>query len=248
MELFYSTDIKKTEITLSGAEADHCARVMRHKEGDTVFVFDGKGGLYNCTITRIVLPKRGEAVVECGIVEKSHGVGERNYSLVMAVCPTKNMDRYEWFVEKATELGVDSIVPIISDHSIRTSVKKERLEALVLSATKQSLKSCLPVVEDAVCVTDFLNRDYGEGVLKLMAHCEDGEKKTIRQRLEDHKSHSEGKGLSVVLMIGPEGDFSAREIELALQKGFLPVTLGESRLRVETAAVVSVSEIYFASI
>ena len=244
MELFYSTDIKKSVITLSGAEADHCARVMRHREGDTVFVMDGKGGLYNCTIARIVLPKRGDAVVECSVVEKSQGVGARNYHLVMAVCPTKNMDRYEWFVEKATELGVDSIVPIISDHSIRTSVKKERLEALVLAATKQSLKSCLPVVEDAVSVTDFLNRDFGEGSLRLMAHCEEGEKKTIRERLSDFAADN----LRVVLMIGPEGDFSQKEIELALKKGFLPVTLGPSRLRVETAAVAGVSEIYFASI
>ena len=147
MELFYSTDIRNTLIILSGSEADHCARVMRHKEGDTVFIIDGMGGLYNCRIRAISLPRRGEASVECEVVEKSLGVGARNYRLVMAVCPTKNMDRYEWFAEKATELGVDTIVPIISEHSIRTTLKKERLEALVLAATKQSLKSCLPTVE-----------------------------------------------------------------------------------------------------
>ena len=284
MELFYSTDIRDrkgralfgdnvaesgvaSRVVLSAAEAEHCAKVMRHKEGDIVFIIDGKGGLYNCRIEKIVLPRKGEAHVECAVLEESHGVGGRNYHLVMAVCPTKNMDRYEWFVEKATELGVDQIVPVISDHSIRTSVKKERLEALALSATKQSLKSYLPEIADSISVSDFLNKcscKDGEAsarrILKLIAHCENGEKKTIRQRLEEFMKayrRTDGvidvddcqasKDLSVVIMIGPEGDFSTREIELALQKGFLPVTLGESRLRVETAAVVSVSEIYFAS-
>ncbi|MBQ1747460.1 MAG: 16S rRNA (uracil(1498)-N(3))-methyltransferase [Bacteroidales bacterium] len=284
MELFYSTDIRDkkgcgifpvgaagagaaSQVVLSGSEAEHCAKVMRHKEGDIVFIIDGKGGLYNCRIEKIVLPRKGEAYVECAVLEESHGVGGRNYHLVMAVCPTKNMDRYEWFVEKSTELGVDQIVPVISEHSIRTSVKKERLEALALSATKQSLKSYLPEIADSISVSDFLNKcscKDGEAsarrILKLIAHCEDGDKKTIRQRLEDFLKayrRTDGvidgdgcqasKDLSVVIMIGPEGDFSTREIELALQKGFLPVTLGESRLRVETAAVVSVSEIYFAS-
>ena len=284
MELFYSTDIRDrkgralfgdnvaesgvaSRVVLSAAEAEHCAKVMRHKEGDIVFIIDGKGGLYNCRIEKIVLPRKGEAHVECAVLEESHGVGGRNYHLVMAVCPTKNMDRYEWFVEKATELGVDQIVPVISDYSIRTSVKKERLEALALSATKQSLKSYLPEIADSISVSDFLNKcscKDGEAsarrILKLIAHCENGEKKTIRQRLEEFMKayrRTDGvidvddcqasKDLSVVIMIGPEGDFSTREIELALQKGFLPVTLGESRLRVETAAVVSVSEIYFAS-
>ncbi|MBR5074672.1 MAG: 16S rRNA (uracil(1498)-N(3))-methyltransferase [Bacteroidales bacterium] len=243
MELFYSTEIRKETVLLRGQEADHCARVLRHKAGDTVFVIDGKGGLYNCTVVSLNVPKRGDAEVECRIVEKSEGVGGRPYRLVMAVCPTKNMDRYEWFAEKATELGVDAIVPLISDHSIRTTVKKERLEALVLSATKQSLKSVLPVVEDAVSVSDFLLRDFGEGTLKLIAHCEEGEKKTVREYVSTSQ-----KPLNVVIMIGPEGDFSEREIALAREKGFLPLTLGPSRLRVETAAVVSVSEIYFASL
>ena len=243
MELFYSTDIRKDTILLKGQEADHCARVLRHKAGDTVFVIDGKGGLYNCTVVSLNVPKRGDAEVECRIVEKSEGVGGRPYRLVMAVCPTKNMDRYEWFVEKATELGVDAIVPLISDHSIRTTVKRERLEALVLSATKQSLKSCLPVVEDAVSVSKFLLRDFGEGSIKLIAHCEEGEKKTVREYVSTSQ-----RPLNVVIMIGPEGDFSEREIALAKEKGFLPLTLGPSRLRVETAAVASVSEIYFASI
>lgn len=243
MELFYSKEIRKDTVLLSGQEADHCARVLRHKEGDSVFIIDGEGGLYRCTVLSVSVPKKGNAEVACRIEEKSTGVGVRNYRLVMAVCPTKNMDRYEWFAEKATELGVDRIVPIISDHSIRTTVKKERLEALVLSATKQSLKSCLPVVEDAESVSDFLLRDFEKGTLKLIAHCEEGEKKTVREYVSASQ-----KPLNAVIMIGPEGDFSEREIALAKEKGFLPLTLGPSRLRVETAAVASVSEIYFATI
>ena len=255
MELFYSTDIRcgkgnragAERLVLAGGEADHCVRVMRHKEGESIFVIDGKGGLYNCRIEKVMLPKKGEASVECAVLEESHGVGGLNYHLVMAVCPTKNMDRYEWFVEKATELGVDEIVPVISEHSIRTSLKKERLEALALSATKQSLKSYLPQIAEPVSVLDFICRDYGKGELKLMAHCEEGEKETIRNCLAGFSgSVPEGEKPRVVIMIGPEGDFSAKEIQLAREKGFLPVTLGSSRLRVETAAVVAVSEIYFA--
>ena len=223
MELFYSTDIRRSDITLSGSEAEHCARVMRHKEGDTIFIIDGVGGLYNCRISRIDLPKKGNAVVECEIVEKSQGVGQRPYHLTMAVCPTKNMDRYEWFVEKATELGVDTIVPIISEHSIRTSVKKERLEALTLAATKQSLKSYLPRIEDTVSVTDFLNGDFEDGTLKLMAYCEEGDKRTIR----DYISESP-KPLKVVIMIGPEGDFSDGEISLATDLRTVQAAGGDS--------------------
>lgn len=280
MELFYSTDFecsgkgrnllghggqqRKAEeyssavsVVLSGSEADHCARVLRHKVGDEIFIIDGEGGLYRCCIESVELSKKGEAKVYSKIVEKSVGVGRRNYHLVMAVCPTKNMDRYEWFVEKATELGVDVIVPLISEHSIRTSVKKERLEALVLSATKQSLKSYLPKVEDPVSVSEFLADKRGGNIIKLIAHCEEGNKKTIRQYLAEHsekclrvsssKEHREESqdAINIALMVGPEGDFSKREIELAGDCGFLPVTLGPSRLRVETAALSCVSEIYF---
>lgn len=242
MELFFSKEIGKESLTLRGKEAEHCAKVLRHKVGETLFVIDGKGGMYRCLISDITLPKKGEPAVECSIEECSVGVGERNYSLIMAVCPTKNMERFEWFVEKATELGVDRIIPIVSEHSIRTTLKKERVEAVALSATKQSLKSYLPEIEECVSVKDFLHRDY-EDTLKLIAHCEEGDKKSIRERLE-----GSSKGQSVVVMIGPEGDFSEKEIALALSKGYKPVTLGPSRLRVETAALAAVSEIYFASI
>lgn len=247
MELFFSTEIGKERLTLRGKEAEHCAKVLRHKVGDTLFVIDGRGTLYRCQISEITFAKKGEPKVECSIEERSVGVGGRNYSLTMAVCPTKNMERFEWFVEKATELGVDTIIPIVSDHSIRTSIKKERVEAVALSATKQSLKSYLPQIEECVSVEEFICRDY-EDTLKLIAHCEEGEKKSIRERLAEVSAAASSRGRKVVVMIGPEGDFSEKEIALALSKGYKPVTLGPSRLRVETAALAAVSEIYFASI
>lgn len=250
MELFFSKEIGKESLTLRGKEAEHCAKVLRHKVGETLFVIDGKGGMYRCLISDITLPKKGEPKVECSIEECSVGVGERNYSLIMAVCPTKNMERFEWFVEKATELGVDRIIPIVSEHSIRTTLKKERVEAVALSATKQSLKSYLPEIEECVSVKEFLHRDF-ENTLKLIAHCEEGDKKSIRERLAEAAAPAaqvSSKNKKVVVMIGPEGDFSEKEIALALSKGYKPVTLGPSRLRVETAALAAVSEIYFASI
>lgn len=276
MELFYSTLREGSTILLKGGEAEHCAKVLRHKIGETVFVIDGAGGLYRCTIENIATEgeraKRGKKVagleVVCHIEEESQGIGKRSYQLTMAVCPTKNNERYEWFVEKATEFGVDRIIPIISDHSIRTAVKRERLEAVALSATKQSLKACLPIVEEPISVMDFLRNsattmgassesDSATFRLKLIAYCEEiEEKKSIRQRIEELKDAAAAKKssgsllvqpplINFTIMIGPEGDFSQREIELALRNGFLPTTLGPSRLRVETAAIAAVSEIYF---
>ena len=247
MELFFSTEIGKERLTLRGKEAEHCAKVLRHKVGDTLFVIDGRGGLYRCLISEITLAKKGEPKVECSIEELSVGVGGRNYSLTMAVCPTKNMERFEWFVEKATELGVDRIIPIVSEHSIRTTVKKERVEAVALSATKQSLKSYLPEIEECMSVKDFLHRDF-ENTLKLIAHCEEGDKKSIRERLAEAASGASSKGRRVVVMIGPEGDFSPEEAALARERGWIPVQLGPSRLRTETAAVTAVTAVYLANI
>lgn len=255
MELFFTTQVNGKVAILSGEEAAHCVRVMRHKVGDTIFVTDGAGNLYRCTVREIPSAVKGGKVskkqkiadiVECEILENSVGVGGRSYHLTMAVCPTKNIDRYEWFLEKATEFGIDALYPIISDHSIRTTVKKERLEAIALSATKQSLKSYLPEIKETVSVLDFIAEfAESEDTLKLIAYCEPGDKKSIRARLSESKILREGSCPKVAIMIGPEGDFSDREIEAAQNAGFKPVTLGESRLRVETAAIAGVSEIYF---
>lgn len=245
MELFYSTEVKDNLIILPEAETRHCVKVLRNKAGDTVYVIDGLGSLYRCTLKDV---SSKEAV--CEIVETLKGEGERPYNLTMAVCPTKNIDRYEWFLEKATEFGIDTLVPIISDHSIRTVVKKERLEAIALSATKQSLKSYLPVIEDTVKVVDFLKRYSEKGAIKLIAHCEEGKKVSFREAFSlrtapagcSNEIHDKPK---IIIMIGPEGDFSKKEIAEAEAAGFTPITLGKSRLRVETAALAAVCEMYF---
>lgn len=261
MELFFTRRIEGDAAFLSGEEAAHCIRVMRHKVGDIISVTDGLGSIYKCEIISVAQAaksgrpsgkQRGTDTVECGIVERSAGAGDRPYRLTMAVCPTKNLDRYEWFVEKATEFGIDVIVPLVSDHSIRTTVKRERLEAIALSAMKQSIKASLPVIEEPEDVLGFV-RSFASGgsALKMIAYCEPGDKKSIRKRVEESALMSNSTDAArngkpeIIIMIGPEGDFSGREIEAAQNAGFLPVTLGESRLRVETAALAAVSEIYF---
>lgn len=239
MELFYSSSIKGENLLLEGSEAVHCCRVLRKREGDEIFAIDGEGGLYRCRITAVKKP-----VVEAVITEKLKGQGECAYNLTMAVCPTKNMERFEWFTEKAVELGVSRIVPLVSGHSIRTVVKKERLEAVALAATKQSLKAYLPVIESPIGVLDFLG-DAPVADLKLIAHCESGEKFSIRSCIDQmQKTHRDEKP-AVIIMIGPEGDFTKEEIDTAQAAGFKPITLGTSRLRVETAALAAVSEVYF---
>jgi len=267
MELFYSKNITGSKIILPEDETRHCVKVLRNKPGDTVYVIDGEGGLYRCKL----LSAGKEA--ECEIAEKSVGIGKRNYSLTMAVCPTKNIERYEWFLEKATEFGIDKLVPLISEHSIRTRIKKERLEAIALSATKQSLKAYLPVIEDEITVADFLkeqkisgplvnknSRLIGEkksdsSIIKLIAHCEEAEKISLRSALNNGSclgnavsSNADKKSCGkpeITIMIGPEGDFSKKEIELAAEAGFSAITLGTARLRVETAALAAVTEVYF---
>ena len=254
MELFYSKNITDSRIILPEDETRHCVKVLRNKPGDTIYVIDGEGGLYRCKL----LSAGKEA--ECEIAEKSVGIGKRNYSLTMAVCPTKNIERYEWFLEKATEFGIDKLVPLISEHSIRTRIKKERLEAIALSATKQSLKAYLPVIEDEMTVADFLKTHKETDAIKLIAHCEKAEKISLRSALNnggclgnaelgnaelgnaDNESCSKSK---ITIMIGPEGDFSKKEIELSADAGFSAITLGTARLRVETAALAAVTEVYF---
>jgi 16S rRNA (uracil1498-N3)-methyltransferase len=256
MELFYSKNITGSKIILPEDETRHCVKVLRNKPGDTVYVIDGEGGLYRCKL----LSAGKEA--ECEIAEKSVGIGKRNYSLTMAVCPTKNIERYEWFLEKATEFGIDKLVPLISEHSIRTRIKKERLEAIALSATKQSLKAYLPAIENEMSVADFLKKQKNSDtpIIKLIAHCEEAEKISLRSALNnggglgnatsgnaksgstDDKSCDKPK---ITIMIGPEGDFSKKEIELAADAGFSAITLGTARLRVETAALAAVTEVYF---
>ena len=241
MEIFYSGDFGpgaegcRNLCTLDPEESSHCVRVLRHMAGDQINVIDGKGTLLCC---RIVDDSPKAAVAE--ILESIPGWGGHPYNLTMAVCPTKNIDRYEWFCEKATETGVDLIVPVIGEHSERKVVKPERLSKILLSATKQSLKGKIPELGDTVSVKDFITSAPKDS-LRLIAYCfEDGS--VPRRSIKDVLQGYEGK--DIVIMIGPEGDFSKEEASLALSEGFIPVHLGNSRLRTETAAVTAATAVY----
>lgn len=237
MELFYGKIDEGGIVRLNEEESIHCVRVLRHREGDEICVMDGEGTLLHCSLTD-ASPK--EAVAR--IISSEKDWGAHPYTLTAAVCPTKNSDRYEWFVEKATEIGIDRIVPVIGDHSERKVIKTERLHKIALSASKQSLKGRLPNIPEAVSVKDFI-RSSGADSLKLIAYCD--ESLEISRRISVRQALEESSNRNIIILIGPEGDFSPEEIDLAFEKGFIPVHLGSSRLRTETAALTAVEAVYF---
>lgn len=240
MEIFYSQDIVDGICRLDEEESAHCVRVLRHREGDEIFVMDGEGSLYTCRLLD-ASPKSAEAQV----VGVERGWGSHPYNLCMAVCPTKNADRYEWFAEKATELGVDVIAPVIGEHSERKVFKTDRLKRILLSAAKQSLKGAVPQVTAPMSVKEFIAGWKGrDEALKLIACCFEGE--VPRTSIND-ALHSFG-GEEIAVLIGPEGDFSYEEVSAAVAAGFVPVHLGPSRLRTETAALTSVEAVYLSKI
>ncbi len=226
MQLFYLQNPEK-EIILSAEESKHATKVLRKKEGDILNFTDGKGGFYKAEITVADTRKCRLEIVSTEQKPKQH-----NYHLHMAIAPTKNIDRFEWFLEKATEIGIDEITPIICSRSERKVLKTERCNRILLSAMKQSLKFHLPKMNEAIILKDFLKQDF-EGN-KYIAHCEDEEKTELRK---------EEKAEKTLILIGPEGDFSNAEIEIALQNQFKAVSLGKSRLRTETAGLLAVHTI-----
>ena len=239
MELFYSNEIEGGICRLDKDESGHCAKVLRHRCGDEISVIDGCGTLYRCRITSDS-PKGVEAMV----LSSEENWGGHSYNLHMAVCPTKNNDRYEWFAEKACEVGLDRISPVIGEHSERRVFKTSRLEKILVSAAKQSLKAAVPSVSEPVSVKEFIKEFGGQDrkVLRMIAYCCEDERvprRSIKEVLEGFD------GDEIIVMIGPEGDFSKAEAEMALEHGFIPVHLGASRLRTETAAVTAVEAVYF---
>lgn len=245
MELFYSRDIEGGICRLDKDESGHCVKVLRHRVGDEIFVIDGCGTMHRCRITSDS-PKGVEAMV----LEETPDWGGHPYRLHMAVCPTKNNDRYEWFVEKACEIGLDEVSPVIGEHSERRVFKTARVEKILVSAAKQSLKGAVPMVHEPVSVKEFIEGMVGSGAegngaggpLKLIAYCFE-DKRVPRRSIKEVLSGYEGR--DIIVLIGPEGDFSRAEAELAIQNGFIPVHLGESRLRTETAALTAVAAAYF---
>ena len=237
MELFYSRDIEGGICRLDQDESGHCVKVLRHRAGDEISVIDGCGTLYRCRIS-VDSPKGVEAMV----LSSEEGWGSHPYRLHMAVCPTKNNDRYEWFAEKACEIGLDEVSPVIGEHSERRVFKTARIEKILVSAAKQSLKGAVPAVNEPVSVKEFIENAADSSALKLMAYCFEDERaprRSIKEVLAEYD------GDEIIILIGPEGDFSRAEAELALSRGFIPVHLGDSRLRTETAALTAVSAVYF---
>ena len=240
MEIFWTDRIEAGLCFLGEEESAHCVRVLRHREGDNVCVIDGAGTMYECVLSQ-ASPKAAVARIE----KANPGWGSHPYRLDMAVCPTKNIDRYEWFVEKATEVGADRFVPVIGEHSERKVLKTERLRRIVLSAAKQSLKAAVPEIAEPLTVKEFIASVADSSALKMIACCFEDEshpRTSVMQALSgtDRREY--------IVLIGPEGDFSREEVRLAIEAGFIPVHLGESRLRTETAALAAVFAAYYNNI
>ena len=203
---------------------------LRLNIGDEVQLIDGKGGFHRA---KIIDPNPKKCSVE--IIESTLDYGKRNHYLHIAIAPTKNIDRFEWFLEKATEIGIDTITPILCDHSERKVIKLDRFEKILQSAMKQSLQCYLPTINELTPFNNFVNQDFkGQ---KYIAHCEDSDRKSLKNQLKPDQD--------IVILIGPEGDFSVKEIETALQHNFIPVTLGNTRLRTETAAIAACHSVAF---
>jgi 16S rRNA (uracil1498-N3)-methyltransferase len=231
MQLFYNSELSQNqdEIQFAKEESKHIVRVLRKSVGDILYITNGKGALFTAEITSAD-QKNCKANITASEIQS-----KRDYKLHLAVAPTKMNDRYEWFLEKATEIGIDSITPIFCDNSERRIIKAERYEKILLSAMKQSLSCYLPKLNDAINFKDFVNQKH-EGLL-CIAHCEDSNRKSLKQKLTAKTD--------ITILIGPEGDFSSNEIKLAMENDFVPITLGNTRLRTETAAIVACHSVAF---
>jgi|TARA_B110000971_G_scaffold164532_1_gene168412 16S rRNA (uracil1498-N3)-methyltransferase len=232
MQLFYNSEIslETKQITFDKIESKHIVRVLRKTEGDILKITNGKGFLFDVEIN-FANDKRCSAI----IVNVEKKIKPWQYYLHIAIAPTKNNDRIEWFLEKATEIGVDEITPIICSNSERRIVKLDRFEKIIQSAMKQSLKFTLPKLNAPVKFNDFIQQDFDGKV--YIAHCEELEKNTLKSVINPAEK--------TIILIGPEGDFSKEEIQKALANKFTPISLGESRLRTETAALVAVQIVSF---
>jgi 16S rRNA (uracil1498-N3)-methyltransferase len=226
MQLFYNQDINTSsdQISFTKEESRHIVKVLRKNIGDTLKITDGMGKLFSAEVTRASDKKCIATIKNWDEKPKTW-----NYHLHIAIAPTKLNDRYEWFLEKATEIGIDEITPVLCDHSERRQLKTERMEKVIISAMKQSLKFNKPVLNSPLKFKEFIKKNDWD--LGLMAHCEDG----IKNPLSTHLPFPQ----KIMILIGPEGDFSIDEINQALEQGIKPITLGESRLRTETAGIVA---------
>ncbi len=227
MQLFYNADIVSTAGTFSFTkdESRHIVKVLRKKIGDRFHITNGKGELFEVTLL-VADPKK----CQVDILRTEH-TPKPAYRLHMAVAPTKMNERYEWFLEKATEIGVHEITPIICQRSERKTIKQERYEKVVQAAMKQSLNTYLPKLNSPITLEAFLQKPFSGN--RFIAHCEEGDKRSLHS-LSQGKTNTES-----IVLIGPEGDFAPQEIQAAMEQGYAPISLGKSRLRTETAAIVA---------
>lgn len=233
MQLFYNQDLTEndSEIRFTKEESKHIVKVLRKSTGDILHITNGKGWLFSAEIT---IADIKNCIAE---ITSSKLQPKRNYSLHLAVAPTKMNDRYEWFLEKATEIGIDSITPIFCDNSERRVIKADRYEKILLSAMKQSLTCYLPKLNESTSFKAFVSQDFNGQT--FIAHCEETNKKSLKHELKTNQD--------ITILIGPEGDFGTNEIEQALERNFIPVTLGDTRLRTETAAIVACHSVAYSN-
>lgn len=231
MHVFYTPDISSDDYVLNEEESRHCIKVLRLGIGARVSLIDGKGGLYNA---EIIAETRKN--VHLKIVQTTREYHQRQHYLHIAVAPTKNIDRLEWFLEKATEIGIEEITPVICDRSERKLVKEDRLNKIITAAVKQSLQAYHPILNPQTSLEDFLQLENDS--VRMIAHCLENEPKQYISEVALPKQ-------KYTILIGPEGDFSPREIELALSRGYKPLTLGDTRLRTETAALAACFEVNY---
>lgn len=328
MEIFYSEDIRDDVLCLDADETAHCMQVLRHKAGDSIKVIDGRGALYHCILLdedygglsegkgkaakgakgSKANRKRGPEKVWARIEGSETDWGGHPYHLTLAVCPTKNLDRYEWMAEKLTELGIDVLAPVIGERSERRVLKLDRLKRILLSATKQSLKGAIPTLTEPKTVMEFIKQKAlenseladsrgGKNVngsesactdnvncrkveeLRLIGYCSDEvhprtnimeeiktflndavrqngtslrqDKETLSsEKLQQNETSGDKKCSKpkIVILIGPEGDFSPDEVRAAMAAGFIPITLGSSRFRIETAALTAAQAVYLSTL
>ena len=231
MQLFYNPTISytNTSFVFDKEESKHIIKVLRKKESDILFVTNGLGFLFK---TEIKLASDSKCTVN--IISFKEQIKPK-YNLHLAVAPTKMNERYEWFLEKATEIGVQEITPIICEHSERKIIKIDRFQKIIESAMKQSLHYFIPKLNEPILYKDFIKKEFkGQ---KIIAHCEETDKKSLKSELKSNEN--------VTLLIGPEGDFSIKEIQQALHNNFIAVSLGNTRLRTETAAIVACHSVVY---
>lgn len=224
MHLFYTPDITSDNYIFDAEESKHCIRVLRLSLNDIVFLTDGKGRLYEAEII-----DDNMKACKVKVLNITDEFRKRKYKIHLAVAPTKNLNRMEWFIEKATEIGIDEFTPLICEHSEKTYFKAERMSKICISAMKQSLQTYLPVLNDPAKFTEFVSQfSFSE---KYICWCETDTTSSLKNIYQ--------QGKDVIILIGPEGDFSKDEISQAIQHGFVPVSLGLNRLRTETAALAA---------